>query len=189
MGEQQIPQPGERYYYGKDKLYQIICMAAHTDTMEQMVVYQALFGAFSIYTCPLSAFKGFVRQSTIPNHSIPMKEVKETPVSNNGRYSEDVRNIPPENNHTEQQNRSSEKGKQNTLGDKESLVIEFLDANTYKRKLEILRGMKKYLDNKIINDLAVSLDVVVEEGDLDSRFHSLERCLLTLVKFECDRFR
>ncbi len=40
-----------------------------------------------------------------------------------------------------------------------------------------------------INDIAVTLDVVIEEGVLEKRIEALEGCLKTLIKFECSRLR
>ena len=70
-------------------------------------------------------------------------------------------------------------------------LMDFLDANSYKEKWTVLQEMKKEreIDDKMINDIAVTLDVVIEEGVLEKRREELLGCLKSLIKFECSRLR
>ncbi len=43
-------------------------------------------------------------------------------------------------------------------------LIRFLDAETYKEKIKILEEMKDELDDRTMNNLAVSLDLSIEDG-------------------------
>lgn len=48
-------QPGlYRHYKGAD--YRVIGVAQHSETQEQLVVYQALYGAFGLWIRPLAMF-------------------------------------------------------------------------------------------------------------------------------------
>ncbi len=43
-------------------------------------------------------------------------------------------------------------------------LLHFLDANTYREKIQILEDMKEELDDHLLNNMAVSLDLSIEDG-------------------------
>lgn len=69
------------------------------------------------------------------------------------------------------------------------LVLEFLDADSYGQRLNILAGLHHRITDEMITVMALSCDIEVEEGDTEVRYSSLRNCLLTLEKYECDRPR
>lgn len=68
-------------------------------------------------------------------------------------------------------------------------LMAFLDADTYEEKLEILYRMQLDLNDYLIDTMAVSLDVVVPDGDIDERYRQLKGCLQAKQKYEINRFR
>ena len=70
-----------------------------------------------------------------------------------------------------------------------SLLLQFLDADSFYRKLEVITSNRKHMNDRMINDMAVSLDCTVEDGPLEERIQELIFCLQALCRFEDKRLR
>lgn len=180
MGEKTI-YAGERYRHYKGGLYQIVAVAMHTETEEDMVIYQALYGDYKVYARPLNMFfenvsddKGkivlrFIRE----NEKIDVRAKKEVfDVSEKQEIT-----------HTETYETESMPEGVNPL------LISFLDAESCNEKLEVLRSMRKNIDDKTISDIAAAMDIVIEEKSVEERLKDLESCLVTRARFETTRLR
>ncbi|MBE5937503.1 MAG: DUF1653 domain-containing protein [Lachnospiraceae bacterium] len=175
------PVSGELYRHFKGGLYQIVCIAKHSETEEEMVIYQAMYGDFSIYVRPLSMFMSEVSPEKYPE-SRQKYRFEKTEITEKVTESE-----------TEKATWKETKPVTDILeSDNEEMcdpnLLAFLEADSSKEKKNILMFMKDKIDDRMINDIAASLDIVVDEGDIEQRIASIINCLNTMSKYECDRF-
>lgn len=68
-------------------------------------------------------------------------------------------------------------------------LMAFLDAETYAEKLEILTKLQFEINDYLIDTMAVAMDVVIPEGDIDDRYRQLRSCIMAHQKYEVNRFR
>lgn len=200
-----IPKPHEIYKHFKGNLYQVVTIAKHSETGEQLVIYQALYGDFGTYARPLSMFTSEVDREKYPDVKQRFRfelqgadadrQVKE---SVDGK-AESNRQIPDNANADTQTaapvTTAAQSTADSTIANIEEepaldpLVLEFLDADSYEQKLNILAGLHHRITNEMITTMAISCDIEVNDGDLEERYEELKNCLLTMEKFECNRLR
>lgn len=190
------PKPFEIYRHFKGKTYQIINIAKHSETMEYMVVYQQLYAPFEMYVRPLDMFMSEVDHEKYPEVTQVYRFERIQADKNNDICVDSVENncsdktdndVIVETLTTENAPVPMEDDFETTQID--SRLMDFLDADTYERKLEILCQMKTVLNDHMIDTMAVSLDIEVKPGDIENRFTELKNCLLTMEHFECNRLR
>jgi hypothetical protein len=169
----EIPKPGQIYRHFKGHLYQITAIARHSETLEALVIYQALYGDFQYYARPLHMFMD------------ELDKEKYSGVKQRDRF-ELVRTVMDEIELEPTVEVAEEPQETPKL---DSGLEEFLDADTYEEKMRIFTGMQHRLTDDMINVMAISMDTEVPEGTLEDRVSSLKSFLLMQVKFECNRVR
>lgn len=70
-------------------------------------------------------------------------------------------------------------------------MMEFLDTDDFEKKSKLLRELHALgeLNDAIIDNLAATLDVVIEDGDLYERYDQLRICVETRARYETVRLR
>lgn len=192
------PQSGEKYRHFKDKLYQIVAVARHSETGEELVIYQALYGTFGVYARPLSMFVSEVDHGKYPN--VTQKYRFQLVEPSGAGESEQEAGTPagePEQAAgtpagKPEQAAGTPAGKPERAGaarkEITELLMDFYDARTYEQKYDILINMREDITDVMIDNMAVVLDIVIPEGELDDRFEELKSCLRTCRKYENSRF-
>lgn len=169
------PKPQEMYRHFKGNLYQIRCLARHSETGEMMVVYQAMYDTFEIYVRPLAMFMEEVDHVKYPNVKQKYRfELLQDMDSEEEEYR--VESVAMTETESEEVNI-------------DPLVMEFLEADTYEQRLSILAALHSRITDEMINTMAVAVDLEIKEGDVEERYEELKNCLLTFEKYECNRLR
>lgn len=189
------PRPQEIYRHFKGNLYQIRCLARNSETMEWMVVYQAMYDTFEIYVRPLSMFMDEVDHVKYPDASQTyrfemVEDLKELSSSEVSRVTDDTKQ--PDRAAfacSEDDMSSAHDAEEEEAADLDPMLMDFLNADTYEKKLDILTSLHYRITDEMIDMMAFSNDLVIREGDLESRYEELKNCLLTFEKFECNRLR
>lgn len=69
------------------------------------------------------------------------------------------------------------------------MVLDFLDADSYEQRLNILTGLHHRITDDMITTMAIACDVEIGNGDIEERYESLKACLVTMERYECNRLR
>lgn len=191
-----IPKAGEFYRHFKNKLYQIVAVAEHSEDGQKLVIYQALYGDFKVYARPLEMFVSEVDHEKYPDvkqkYRFERVEFEETTKAETVAEVKSVEcDAPRSTMDVVNEKVSEEEATQEDLGEErpEAGLLEFLDEDDWDMKYNILVSLRDKMTDKLVDDLAVVLDVVIPEGPLDKRYEELKICLRTRQKYESQHLR
>lgn len=211
------PVPGEFYRHFKNKLYQIIAVATHSETGEELVVYQALYGDFKIWVRPLDMFLEeidrekypdavqkyrfehvkLVKQGSSQEQKKSVPDAAEAPKPKKPLQEETIRSREGQKESTDTGNHAGypETGAQpdETMPVNEDLLAFFdaMDEKNYDQMLECLTKLSSHATQKELDDICMVLDVRPPAGcsDILSQIMFLKRHLTMIRKFDGERLR
>jgi len=197
---ERIPRSGEFYRHFKNKLYQIITVAEHSEDGQKLVIYQALYGDFKTYARPLEMFVSEVDHEKYPEvtqkyrfervefeakdaktaEAVELAETTDAVETADVKVADSVAAVVVETDTAvdTQEVEGLEPG-----------FLEFLDEENWDKKYNILVSLRDKMTDKLVDDFAVALDVVIPEGPLDKRYEQLKICLRTRQKYESQHLR
>ena len=189
---QMIPQANQIYKHFKGNLYKIVTVATHTETEEELVIYQALYGDFKIYARPLSMFMEEVDRVKYPNVTQKMRfelveQLVAAPVA--APVVADVveeKVVVPETSVEDAVVETVEAEETEELM-LDPLVEAYLDTDSYREKINILHGLYHRITEDMLTTMAIVIDFELPEGDVQAKYDALNDCLLTKEKYECNR--
>ncbi len=152
------PKVGETYRHFKNKNYKIIAIAHHSETGEELVVYQALYGDGMVCARPLDMFVSEVDHEKYPD------------VKQKFRF-EKIEDAPQEKKTLSQM----------TVEEK---MMAFFDEDDLEARYRILLTMREEVTDTMIDNMAVVMDIVIPDGNIENRFDDLKRAIQTKQKYE-----
>lgn len=190
------PKAGEFYRHFKNKMYQVIGVATHSETREKLVIYQALYDDFGIYARPLEMFISEVDHVKYPEvtQKYRFEKIDMTSTAQNTTSDTIIQEIPNQTSEdqlsytqtvsTSTVVSSSQAQEQEDDVQVNPKLLEFLDAETFDEKYNVLVSMRDEINDKLIDDIAVVMDVIIEDGDLMKRYDDLKFAIRTRQKYE-----
>lgn len=162
---QGCPKPGEKYRHFKNKLYQVITIAHHSETGEQLVIYQALYGEFGVCARPLDMFISEVDHEKYPDVEQKYRfELVEDKAMSWVADAKAEAETPIDGVHPK--------------------LLAFFDADTLEEQYNILVSMKDIITDQMIDSMAVVSDVIIPDGDIYRRYDDLKHAIATRQRYE-----
>ena len=201
--------PGEFYRHFKNKLYQVLAVAVHSETGEEMVVYQALYGDYRVYVRPYHMFVSEVDREKYPQAQQKYRFQQVTPgqdTAGPGGKNQAVETVRPIETAQavetvrpietaqpiETARPMEEAAAGEAAGRKEpppsgtasQVLLEFLDSGEYRDRLAILKRMEKTATQKELDSIYTVLDMKPQKGTIKEQLGAVADYLAMQHRYE-----
>ena len=208
-----IPVAGEFYRHFKGNIYQVKSIATDSETGKKMVVYQAMYSPFDMWVRSLDMFMSETDHKKYPEcsqqfrfekvvfdsqgnvHGTENEKLPENAVIENVSekiIGDSVEDISDEELKKIIINGQLEKIPEGQISEDEISQRGFmmiLDSESYHEKYQLFEGLEKYLDERLLSNIAVSFDIVLEDGTEKEHYDTILANLQTWDRFEDRRMR
>lgn len=175
---ERVVRPGEFYRHFKNKLYQIIAVAVHSETDEPMVVYQALYGDYQIYVRPYEMFVSEVDHAKYPDVEQKYRFERVAPDGAGSHMAAEP--LSGDNLFAAEQ---AEETVPNPY------FLEFLDAETYEKRMECLKYLAGTATQSQLDSIYLVLDMKAQSGSIREQVEGIRRYLSMQHHFDGSRLR
>ncbi len=158
-----LPVPGDFYRHFKNRMYQIIAIAYHSETEEAMVVYQAQYGEKKVWVRPLAMFMEEVDHEKYPE------------VTQKYRF--------------ERVEDGEEEVVEYTMSPYLLAFFDAMDEKHYDKMLEALAKLSGHATQKEIDDICMVLDMQTVGDTVAEQITEIRRHIQMIRKFDGERLR
>ena len=181
---ERIPKPGEFYRHFKNKWYQIITVATHSETGEKLVIYQALYGDFGVYARPLSMFVSEVDHEKYPEVTQQWRFERVEPEQNAAGMTEAAGS-----GQATAGSGQATAGTAQLAGNRQAAhryyadrtpdpaFLQFLDTEDFDLRMECLKALEERVTQQELDSIYLVLDMKPEQGSLQEQLYAVRRFL------------
>ena len=191
------PRPGEIYRHFKGNLYQVKMLARDSSSSKEVVVYQAMYAPFEYWVRDLEEFTSEVDREKYPDVKQCYRFEKVVFEVQGKADAEQPSGEKAEKISDEMLKKALKSGQPQRYLDERITeeeiaqrgLLQLLDAEGFHEKRQIFIGLRPYLNKRMLSNIAVALDIVLEDGDVDTQYESIMRCMEAFEHYEGRRLR
>lgn len=178
---ERIVRPGEFYRHFKNKLYQIVAVAKHSETGESMVVYQALYGDYGVYVRPYDMFTSEVDHEKYPEVTQQWRFERVEPERNAAGMAAGCGQAAAGN--------GQDSSRYYADRTSDPAFLQFLDTEDFDLRMECLKALEERVTQQELDSIYLVLDMKPEQGSLQEQLYAVRRFLTMQKRYDGSRLR
>ena len=191
---ERIVRPGEFYRHFKNKLYQIVAVARHSETGERMVVYQALYGDYGVYVRPYDMFTSEVDHEKYPEVTQQWRFERVEPEQNAAGMAAGCGQAAAGNGQVAAgtgQVAGNRQDSRRYYADRtpDPAFLQFLDTEDFDLRMECLKALEERVTQQELDSIYLVLDMKPEQGSLQEQLYAVRRFLTMQKRYDGSHLR